>query len=123
MVGGTYRQVFPPGAAARPAVGITLAVEAEVISEEGSEVSGPASPLATVVDEAAEEVAIADDAEAAEEATEGAARADEAADEAAEMTAAGFDFAGEGEADSVAVAEAEDDAWLDAASLAEDEEA
>ena len=71
QTGKAYRQVFPPGVAARPAVGIKSTVEAVECDTLGS-------------------ASRSEEAEAsADEAAEGAARAEEAADEATEMTASG----------------------------------
>jgi len=78
--GRTYRQVFPPGEAARSAVGIESTVEA---AECDTLASAPSSEEADGL------------GTRADEAVEGAARAEEAADEAAEMTASRTGVEGE----------------------------
>jgi len=119
----TYRQVFPPGEAASPAVGIVAAAEVadSGLSDPAStstpigagDAAGEGATLETAESEApgaapareAEGVSIdgasletaASEAEGAEpvEEADGATRADEAADEAAEMTASGIEIDGE----------------------------
>ena len=133
---GTYRQVFPSGEAASPAVCIVAAVETTTELPD-SEVDDPASISASVDagmaegdaagvvltgwDEVASDEATtgavaaldtagseADITTPAEEA-DGAARADGAAEEAAELTASGLDVDGEAVCeDRAALAGAED---------------
>ena len=134
--GRTYRQVFPSGEAASPAVCIVAAVETTTELAD-SEVDDPASISASVDagmvegdatgvvvtwwDEVASDETTTGAAAALEtagweadvttstEEAEGAARADEAAEDAAEMTASGMEVDGEADCEDRATLAGADD--------------